>query len=598
MARIRKAEEPQFTPGTPEFTMAQEQRRQARKDALAFASRGFISQEEELREMYQTLLDLSISPELSSSERQEVDDLMNEFDQSGYGMQEASFGGVGRAIGGAFKSPRAQKILGGIRQAPGVLRDKALALANRFGVGKGKAAAGSKSGAKGDAGDFGTSGFADDIAGARRAKAASDRKAAAEAAERKAAGIAKGKKTRARNIANKGLRKGAPVTGPVGLGGAAYMTSQLMDGEEPPQPREYLGPYSPEYYSDLPLVPMPTETSPEEPQPGLQRPMPGQEEEPEGPEDTRTPMQKRKFLPRYGGQGSQGRLRRNPRYVPPPGGEEADPESAQRPELPMTGVPGEQPEAIPDMTPTDQDIEGLFNGQGMPERFQDDPSRYAASVAFRRERDKAFGRPPDTSMEGAPGVYEESEGVDFINTPEGQALLQNRMTPMSPEEQAPPGGIDPLTPTPRMPASPTFETPGMTPRIPPQMPLPETGPTPSPDQRIQDLPRLMPELGRQMRPEVPSPESPEDRIEEDPTLIKEDVLDDLATMRPQDAGLPTDDDIVGLFEGRNVPVSQLSQEEMEKELAEINARLEEQPNLPLTEEDEKRFIELLERTRT
>lgn len=45
------------------------------------------------------------------------------------------------------------------------------------------------------------------------------------------------------------------------------MTSQLMDGEEPPQPREYLGPYSPEYYSDLPLVPMPTETSPEEPQP-------------------------------------------------------------------------------------------------------------------------------------------------------------------------------------------------------------------------------------------------------------------------------------------------------------------------------------------
>ena len=81
MARIRKAEEPQFTPGTPEFTMAQEQRRQTR-------------QEEELREMYQTLLNLSISPDLSSSERQEVNDLMDEFDQSGYGMQEASFGGV------------------------------------------------------------------------------------------------------------------------------------------------------------------------------------------------------------------------------------------------------------------------------------------------------------------------------------------------------------------------------------------------------------------------------------------------------------------------------------------------------------------------
>jgi len=142
-----------------------------------------------------------------------------------------------------------------------------------------------------------------------------------------------------------------------------------------------------------------------------------------------------------------------------------------------------------------------------------------------------------------------------------------------------------------MPASPTPETPGMTPRVPPQMPLPETGPTPSPDQRIQDLPRLMPELDRQMRPQGPTPESPED------STFKEDVLDDLATMRPQDAGPPTDDDIVGLFEGRNVPVSQLSQEEIEKELAEINARLEEQPNLPLTEEDEKRYMELFERTR-
>ena len=463
MARIRKAEEPQFTPGTPEFTMAQEQRRQARKDALAFASRGFISQEEEeLREMYQTLLNLSISPELSSSERQEVNDLMDEFDQSGYGIQESGVGsGIFRAIGGAVKSPRAQKILGGIRQAPGVLRDKASALANRFGVGKGKAAAGSKSGAKGDAGDFGTSGFADDIAGARRAKRASDRKTRFAADERKKAGIAKGKETRARNIATKGLRKGAPLTGPVGLGGAAYMTSQLIDGEEPQQPREYLGPYSPEYYSDLaetspelvrrqekeagrewpypyktpegprppldytedPRPPLdynreepsaPEEPSaseepsaPEKPQPRLQLPMPGQEEEPEGPEDTRTPWQKRRFLPRRPGQGSQGRLRRNPRYVPPPGGEEA----------------------IPDMTPTDQDIEGLFNGEGMPERFQDDPSRHAASVAFRRERDKAFGRFPGTSMEGAPPTYQEPEGVDFIDTPEGQAFLQSDVMP-------------------------------------------------------------------------------------------------------------------------------------------------------------------------
>ena len=138
----------------------------------------------------------------------------------------------------------------------------------------------------------------------------------------------------------------------------------------------------------------------------------------------------------------------------------------QRPELPMTGVPGEQPEAIPDMTPTDQDIEGLFDGQGMPERFQDDPSKDAVSAAFLRERGRAFGDARG-QIEGAPGLYEEPEGVDFIDTPEGQALLQNRMTPMSPEEQAPPGGIDPLTPTPRTPASPTPETPGMTPRVPP-----------------------------------------------------------------------------------------------------------------------------------
>ncbi len=549
MARIRKAEEPQFTPGTPEFTMAQEQRRQTRQE------------EEELKEMYQTLLDLSISSELSSSERQEVQDLMNEFDQSGYGFLEAGVGsGIFRAIGGAFKSPRAQKILGGIRQAPGVLRDKASALANRFGVGKGKSAAGSKSGAKGDAGDFGTSGFADDIAGARRAKAASDRKTAAEAAERKAAGIAKGQRTRKRNIANKGLRKGAPVTGPVGLGGAAYMTSQLMDGEEPQQPREYLGPYSPEYYDEMPTTP----TTPEQAAP-MERPeLPMTED----PEDTRSRRTKRRFIGTPG--RPRGVKRINPRY------EEAVDWSGE-----------EEPEAIPDMTPTDQDIEGLFNGEGMPERFQDDPSRHAASAAFLRERDKAFGRFPDTSMEGAPGLYEEPEGVDFINTPEGQALLQNRMTPMSPEEQAPPGGIDPLTPTPRMPASPTPETPGMTPRVPPQMPLPGTGPTPSPDQRIQDLPRLMPELDRQMRPQGPTPESPED------STFKEDVLDDLATMRPQDAGPPTDDDIVSLFEGRNVPPSQMSREEIKNMLIEAQIKLEEQPNLDLTEEDERKFAELL-----
>ncbi len=169
------------------------------------------------------------------------------------------------------------------------------------------------------------------VAGAKGEQFKEAGKAAAEAAERKAAGIAKGKKTKARNIANKGLRKSAPVTGPVGLGGAAYMTSQLMDGEELQQPREYLGPYSPEYYSDL------AETSPElvrtldydreEPQPGLQLPMPGQGEEPEGPEDTRTPRQKRKFISAPG--RPRGAKRRNPFYVPPPGGEEAETDVAE-----------------------------------------------------------------------------------------------------------------------------------------------------------------------------------------------------------------------------------------------------------------------------
>ena len=164
---------------------------------------------------------------------------------------------------------------------------------------------------------------------------------------------------------------------------------------------------------------------------------------------------------------------------------------------------------------------------------------------------------------------------------------QKAVTPKLVPSGSVPGEIDPLTPTPRMPASPTPETPGMTPRVPPQMPLPGTGPTPSPDQRIQDLPRLMPELDRQMRPQGPTPESPED------STFKEDVLDDLATMRPQDAGPPTDDDIVSLFEGRNVPPSQMSREEIKNMLIEAQIKLEEQPNLDLTEEDERKFAELL-----
>ena len=64
----------------------------------------------------------------------------------------------------------------------------------------------------------------------------------------------------------------------------------------------------------------------------------------------------------------------------------------------------------------------------MPERFRDDPSKDAVSAAFLRERGKAFGDARG-QIEGAPGLYEEPEGVDFIDTPEGQALLQSDVMP-------------------------------------------------------------------------------------------------------------------------------------------------------------------------
>ena len=64
-------------------------------------------------------------------------------------------------------------------------------------------------------------------------------------------------------------------------------------------------------------------------------------------------------------------------------------------------------------------------------------------------------------------------------------------------------------------------------------------------------------------------------------------------MRPQDAGPPTDDDIVGLFEGRNVPVYQLSRVEAQTQLDQMKAKFEEQPGLGMTQEDEKRFKELM-----
>ena len=262
-----------------------------------------------------------------------------------------------------------------------------------------------------------------------------------------------------------------------------YDTYQKTFGEEPPE-------------DDTPETPEVPET-PEEPSlriPGLEPPTEDPEADTEGPEDTRTPRQKRKFLPRGPGpgarSGSPGRM--NPDYIPPPGEEtpeqsptppmtsvpdvpdvpgeprldevmpelangfaEARPDDTRvatdqrigdpsgldifrkkpqpgtqpiRPGLPVTGVPEDQPEAIPDMTPTDQDIEGLFNGEGMPERLQDDPSKDAVSAAFLRERGKAFGG-AQGPIEGAPELYQEPGGIPFSETPEGQEFAAGDVMP-------------------------------------------------------------------------------------------------------------------------------------------------------------------------
>jgi hypothetical protein len=93
------------------------------------------------------------------------------------------------------------------------------------------------------------------------------------------------------------------------------------------------------------------------------------------------------------------------------------------------------------------------------------------------------------------------------------------------------------------------------------------------------------------------PEVEEDRPEDAQSPIQEDILDASARSlggRP-DPG-PTDDDIIGLFEGRGVPVSQLSEEEAQAQLDDIVSKLEEEP-VELTEEEEKRFRDLVERLR-
>ena len=266
-----------------------------------------------------------------------------------------------------------------------------------------KTKVGSVAGAKGDAGEFGTSGFADDIAGARRAKAASDRKTGFAADERRTAGIAKGKETRARNIATKGLRKGAPVTGQVGHGGAADMTSQLMDGEEPQQPGEYLGPYSPEYYSDL------AETSPEL----VRRQARAASTNVVTDQRTGDPSGLDAFRPKPTTPETPGMTPRVPSQKP----------DAPDSEQPITSAPtSEQPITS---APTDEEIENLLSGEGVPDRFSDDTG--VVSDAFRRERDRAFGRQPGDVYYERDGMA--AEGGDFERSPEGQAFLQSDVMP-------------------------------------------------------------------------------------------------------------------------------------------------------------------------
>lgn len=451
MARIPYADTRPGSPGTPEFTMGQEQRRQGKAD------------EDEIRMLNEQLDEMMRDPSLSSSDRQEVSELMDDIFRSEFGFQEASMGsvfkGAAQALGKQAKGAKA-KILGGARITAQGIKDRAKSLTDRL---RPKAEPGPK--AKGDAGDFGASGFADDIAGARRAASASER--ASQSA--RGAAAKKGQVTRNRNVVEKGLRKGAPITVPGMVGLEIY---DQLGGDEEPEAGEgrredvIIGPDDPDY-----LHP---EVSPERPGPSAV-------------EDTRTPRQKRRFLPRGPGpgarSGSPGRM--NPDYIPPPGEEapeqssappmtpvpdvpgeprldevmpelangfaEARPDDTRvatdqrigdpsgldvfrkkpqpvRPGLPVTGVPEDQPEAIPDMTPTDQDIEGLFNGEGMPERLQDDPSKDAVSAAFLRERGKAFGG-AQGPIEGAPELYQEPGGIPWSETPEGQEFAAGDVMP-------------------------------------------------------------------------------------------------------------------------------------------------------------------------
>ena len=449
MARIPYADAPQYTPGTPEYTMGQEQRRQAKAD------------ESEIHMLNAELIEMMRDPSLSSSDRQEVSELMDDIHFSEFGLQEATPGmgpflkGVGQALGKQAKGAKA-KILGGARTTAQGIKDRFKTLTDRL---RPKVEPGPKSKAK----DRVYPEWLKTDPNKLRWSSMTEAERAASRAASSAKGLATKAKT-AKVKTAKDMAKGGAIVGGAGLIGSEFLDQ--AGGDEEPQDEAITPEVSPE---------VPPEASPE-----VSPERPG----PSAVEDTRTPRQKRKFLPRGPGpgarSGSPGRM--NPDYIPPPGEEtpeqsptppmtpvpdvpgeprldEVMPELANgftpakrsttnvvtdqrigdpsgldvfrkkpqpgtqpvRPELPVTGVPEDQPETIPDMTPTDQDIEGLFNGEGMPERLQDDPSKDAVSAAFKRERAEAFGRPQDVSQE--PG------GIPFSDTPEGQEFAAGDVMP-------------------------------------------------------------------------------------------------------------------------------------------------------------------------
>jgi len=318
MARIPYADTRPGAPGTPEFTMAQEGRRKAK------------GEEEEFMEIYRMLLEMQKDPSLPSSEMQEVDDLIEDMDISGYGREEAGIGGAAvrgaaRFLGKATKSPTAQRILSGVQTSAKAIKDRAARI-----LGETQPKAKTMPGQPGRQKGFGKSrrdepDLPGDFGAGRRASSAQARSSTS----------AKKASTPWRDRA----------TGVGAVGAAGMVGLGILDQFEE------------------------------------------EEEQPQRPE--------------------AGAGRREDVIIGP--------------ETPPTR-PEEQPEEIPtdqDEIPTDQDIEDLFNGKGLPEASY-------LSAAFRRERDKAFGRLPGD-------VYYEEKGmaadIPFSETPEGKAFAESDMMP-------------------------------------------------------------------------------------------------------------------------------------------------------------------------